>query len=105
MMEMQQCLKSGRRFSLSLDEYSSPKHKRYLNINVQHDEDKFWNFGMVAISERMTAEEVENKLSEFSLPLSRHIVAVVTDGTLCLIDLNFMLANFIQCFFFRIIYC
>ena len=37
---------------------------------------------MVANSERITAEktveEVENKLSEFSLSLSRHIVAVVT---------------------------
>ena len=30
MMEMQQSLKSGKRFSLSLDEYSSTKHKRYL---------------------------------------------------------------------------
>ena len=27
-----------------------------------------------------TVEEVENKLSEFSLSLSRHIVAVATDG-------------------------
>ena len=27
-----------------------------------------------------TVEEVKNKLSEFSLSLSRHIVAVVTDG-------------------------
>ena len=39
---------------------------------------------MVAISGRMTAEKtvekVDNNLSEFSLSLSRHIVAVVTDG-------------------------
>ena len=66
MMEMQQSLRSGKRFSLSLDEYSSIKHKRYLNINVHQDIHKFFNFGMVAISGRMTAEktveEVENKL-------------------------------------------
>ena len=84
MMEMQQSLKSGKRFSLSLDEYSSHKHKRYLNINVNQDKDKFWNFGMVAISGRVTAEKtfekVENKLSEFNLSLSRHIIAVATDG-------------------------
>ena len=84
MMEMQRSLKSGKRFSLSLDEYSSLQNKRYLNINVHEDKDKFWNLGMVAISGRMTAEktieEVENKLSEFSLSLSRHIVAVATDG-------------------------
>ena len=83
MMERQQSLKSGMMFSLSLDEYSSPKHKRYLNINVHQDKDKYWHLGMVAISGRMNAEktfEVENKLSEFSLSLSKHIVAVVTDG-------------------------
>ena len=34
MMEMQQSLKSGKRFSLSLDEYSSLDNKGYLNINV-----------------------------------------------------------------------
>ena len=84
MVEMQQTLNSGKRFSLSLDEYSSLRLKRYLNINVHQDKYKFWNMGMVAISGRMTAEktvdEVENNLSEFSLSLSRQIVAVITDG-------------------------
>ena len=37
LMEMQQSLKSGKRFSLSLDDYSSLRHKRYLNINVHQD--------------------------------------------------------------------
>ena len=82
MIEMQQSLKSRKMFNLSLDEYSSLKHNRYLNINVHQD--KFCSLEMVAISGRMTAEktseEVENKLSEFSLSLSRHIVVVVTDG-------------------------
>ena len=61
---------------MSLDEYSSLRYKGYLNINVRQDKDKFCNLGMVAISGCMTAEkivEVENKLSEFSLSLSRHI--------------------------------
>ena len=56
-MKMQQSLKSGRRFSLSLDEYSSLKHKRCLNINVHQDKDTLWNMGMVANSGRMTAEK------------------------------------------------
>ena len=60
------------------------KTLRYVNINVHEDKDKFWNLGTVAISGCMTGEknveEVENKLSEFSLYLSRHIVADVTDG-------------------------
>ena len=44
---------------------------------------------MVAISGCMTAEktveDVENKLSEFSLTLSRHIVAVVTGGEIAMV--------------------
>ena len=43
MVEMQQSLMSGKWFSLSLDEYLSLKHKRYLNINVHQDKDEFWN--------------------------------------------------------------
>ena len=69
-MKMQQPLKSGKRHSLSLDEYSSPKHKIYLSINVHQDKDKFLCSVMVAIIGRMaaekTVEEVENKLSEYS---------------------------------------
>ena len=60
------------------------KNKSDLDINVHQDKDKFWNLRMVAISGGMTAEEavegVENKLTDFSLFLYSHIVAVVTDG-------------------------
>ena len=55
MMEMQQSSKSGKGSSLSLDEYLSPKHKRYQNINVYQHKDKFWKFGMEAISENENA--------------------------------------------------
>ena len=83
MIEMQHALKSGQRLSLLLDECSSLRHKGYHNINAHQDKDKYWNLKIVAISGRLiaekTAEEVENKLSEFSLSLSRLIVAVVTD--------------------------
>ena len=57
MMEMQQSLNSGKRFSLLLDEYSSLKHKRCLNINVHQDKDKFLNLGMVVINGHMNAEK------------------------------------------------
>ena len=56
------------------------RRRRYLNINVYQDKDKFWNFGMVAISGRMTAGKNccrSRKQTEFSLSLSR---PVVTDG-------------------------
>ena len=81
-------MKSGKRFSLSLDEYSSPKHKRYLNINVHKDKDIFWNLGMVAISGRMTAEKTVEEVEKPSLSLSRHIVAIVTDGVSAMVKLG-----------------
>ena len=59
MIEMQQFVKSGKRFRLSLDEYSSYRHKRYLNINVHQD--KFINLGMVAISGRIDAKKLFKK--------------------------------------------
>ena len=90
MMEVQQSLKCGKRFSLSLDEYSPRKHKRYLNNNFHQD--KFWNLGMTAITRRMTdektVEEVENKPSEFSLSINRHIVVVDVDGVSAMVKLR-----------------
>ena len=41
-MEMQQSLTSNKRFSLSLDEYSSLRQKRYMNIYVHQDKDNFF---------------------------------------------------------------
>ena len=68
----------------SVIRWISPRQKGYLNINDHQEKEKFWNLGMVAISgcitDGKTVEEVENKQSEFSLSLSRHIVAVDTDG-------------------------
>ena len=76
---------SRRKFSLSLDECSSYEHKIYPNINVHQDKDKFWNLRIVAISGHMTGEttveEVETKLFEFCLSLSRLMVSVVIDGS------------------------
>ena len=39
MMKMQQYSKSGMRCSLSLEEYSSLNHRRYLNMIVHQDKD------------------------------------------------------------------
>ena len=61
MIETQQSLKNGKRFSLSLDEYSSLKHKTYLNINAHQDNDKFRNLGMVGISGCIFAENKQLK--------------------------------------------
>lgn len=82
--EIHSRVSAGSRFSLSLDEYTSLNNRRYLNINVHKSGGSFWNLGMVKIDGAMPAEKaveaVQNKLSEFSLDLEKHVVACVTDG-------------------------
>ena len=82
--EIQREIKNGKKFSVTLDEYSSLRNKRYLNVNVHSSNGKFWNLGMIGISGKMISEKVreylELKLGEFGLNLEKDIVCCVTDG-------------------------
>ena len=73
----------GEKFSLTLDEWTSLKNKRYLNINI-HGIGYFWNLGLSRILGSFTAErcvdEVSNKLNEFGIVFEADIIAVTTDG-------------------------
>lgn len=81
--EMAIQIECGSRFSVSMDEYSSIKNRRYMNLNV-HSSTKFWNLGMIRIFGTLPAEKivnmVENKLREFNLSTKEHIISCVTDG-------------------------
>lgn len=74
---------SGIRFSISMDEYTSIKNRRYLNIHV-HSYTNIWNLGMVRILGSLPAEKtltmVKNKLAEFNLCMSKHIISSITNG-------------------------
>lgn len=76
--------KNGNRFSLSLDEWTSIRNRRYLNVNV-HSEKEFWNLGLVRIHGSLPAEKcieiLTQKLNEFGLCLNSDIVCIVTDGS------------------------
>ena len=48
---------SGSRVFVSLDEYTSVRNRRYLNINL-HLSTKFWNFGMTPITRSLPAERI-----------------------------------------------
>ena len=60
----------GQKFSLTLDEWTSLRNKRYLNINI-HGIGYFWNLGLVRILGSFSAERcvdaVSNKLNEFGI--------------------------------------
>jgi len=82
--KMMQEKSSGKKFSLTFDEWTSVANKRYMNINVHSDAGKFWSLGLVRVSGSMPAEKcvqlVEDKLKQHGLSLSRDIVCVTTDG-------------------------
>lgn len=45
---------SDKRFSLTFDEWTSMKNRRYININV-HANDTFWNLGLARVHGSMPA--------------------------------------------------
>ena len=68
--------------SVTLDEYTSTRSRRHMNLNLHYDSDPV-NLGMVRIKGSMPAERVENlvkkRLHEFGLKME-DIVAATTDG-------------------------
>ncbi|GFT53265.1 BED-type domain-containing protein [Trichonephila clavipes] len=82
--EISSKLNAGLRCSLTLEEFTSLKNRRYLNINVHFNEGEIFNLGMLRISGFFSAEKcvkaAETKLQEFGITTEKHIVACVTDG-------------------------
>ena len=73
---------AGKFCSVTLDEYTSTKSRRYRNLNLHYDSDPV-NLGMVRIKGSMPAERVENlvkkRLHEFGLKME-DIVVAATNG-------------------------
>ena len=98
--EISQLKLSNEAFSLTLDEWTSNKNRRYMNINVHRSNNKFWNLGLCRIRGSMSAERcvivIKSKLKEFGISLA-NIVSLTTDGasvmkkTIKLIDANHQL--------------
>lgn len=80
---------AGRRFSLSFDEWTSNKNRRYFNVNL-HGVDSIdgkqssQNLGLVRIPGPFSAESciqaLKTKLQQFELDLESDIVSITTDG-------------------------
>lgn len=74
---------NGKRFSLTFDEWTSVRNRRYLNINI-HAEKKIWNIGVTQVSGSMPAEKcievIDLKLKDHGLSLNEDIVCITTDG-------------------------
>ena len=74
----------GQRFSLTFDEWTSTRNRRYMNINVHARDGEYWSLGLLRVQGSMPADKcvalVEQKLGEFGLKLSTDIVCICTDG-------------------------
>ncbi|UYV62448.1 hypothetical protein LAZ67_2000628 [Cordylochernes scorpioides] len=81
--ELQMEKEKGQLFSLTLDEWTSIRSKRYLNINI-HSRTKVWNLGLTRISGVFSSEQckyvIGAKLLEFGIDFETDIVRVTTDG-------------------------
>lgn len=84
MIDFRTRISRGERFSLTVDEWTSVRNRRYININVHFTDKKFWNLGLIRGCGSLTAEKcvelIKNKLQENGLSLSNNIVVITTDG-------------------------
>ncbi|UYV66012.1 hypothetical protein LAZ67_3006184 [Cordylochernes scorpioides] len=76
---------------LTLDEWTSIRSKRYLNINI-HSRTKVWNLGLTQISGVFSSEQckyvIGAKLLEFGIDFETDIVCVTTDGCAMMVKLD-----------------
>ena len=83
-IEIKEKRDAGERFSLSLDEWTSNRNRRYICVNIHATSNKLYGLGMIRAKGSMPAtkivELVIDKLKTFNLNLKDDIVAVVTDG-------------------------
>jgi hypothetical protein len=84
MTELAERKASGQKFSITFDEWTSTRNRRYMIVNVHEQGPKFWSLGLVRVYGSMPAEKcielLETKLATFGLSLSKDIVAICTDG-------------------------
>lgn len=81
----------NQKFSLTFDEWTSRKNRRYLNINLHYNK-KHCNLGLVRIQGSCSAEHcvgmVEERLKNFNLTIKDDIVAITTDGASMMIKVG-----------------
>ncbi len=77
-------MSKGEKFSLTFDEWTSSRNRRYMVVNLHEAGPKFWSLGLVRIHGTMPAKKcvqlLEERLKIFGLSLSDDIVGICTDG-------------------------
>lgn len=85
--ELEALKKLEKRFTLTFDEWTSLRNRRYLNLNLHlftGGAANIWNLGLARIEGRFPAEAcvtaLEKKLQDFKIDLNLDVIAVTTDG-------------------------
>ena len=84
-LDLKAKLKEGKRFSITFDEWTSVRSRRYMAVNLHEGEgNQFWSLGLVRVSGSMPADRcielLKSKLGTFGLNLETDIVGICTDG-------------------------
>jgi len=73
-----------KKFTISIDEWTSINNKRYMNIHIYYNTTDSDNLGLVPIEGSCTAEKtlelVDKKLNSFDVSFKQDIVSVMSDG-------------------------
>ena len=74
----------GEKYATTLDEWTSTRNRRYLNINIHDSNGGYHNLGLVRVPSTCPAETAvsltDMRLAEFGLSFTRDIVASTSDG-------------------------
>ena len=86
--EIAEFIKRGKRFSVSLDEWTSLRSKRYMNVNL-HSVNDFENLGLIRLFGRIDSDAIvqrlKESLNEFGINIDKHVVALISDGAAVMI--------------------
>ncbi len=82
--DIKNLLKKGKKFSISIDEYTTINNQKILNVNLHMSSNDIWCLGLILIIGNAKAEKinllVKEKLNEYGLNISKDIVCCVSDG-------------------------
>lgn len=89
--EMIDGLENGSKYSIILDEWTSNRNRRFMNVNVHGQGGKVWGLGLTRVYGSANAERcqsiVEDTLSKFQLSLN-NINSATTDGAAVMVKMG-----------------
>lgn len=82
--EITQLLSKGVRFTLSCDEWTSCRNRRYINLVLHYLKSKTFNLGLIrglkSLDANNIVSEVILRLQEFNVNVANDVVALMSDG-------------------------